>query len=626
MPNPFGMSDEDLRDVIDTAIAEAGGEPLEGQIATLYTIVNRAREQGVSPGAIVRQRAQFEGYSNPGPGSRRSQRDPEIRARTEALLRQVEEGAVPDPMRGGTMFHASSITPYWADEENRYGTRTIGNQTYYLGNNAALSAIDALSPPDPAGAAPAAAREAYAASMPALPRDRPAAPPPDPGARNMTRPGAFDSVFDAVAAATDPRLSAALNPGAPPSLASLYAGGGPTRPPTDQVGIAPTGRPMLSNPDGSVSTELSITVTDPRINGGRPTNVPTIWGGRRMNDDMAVNAALASGQKFPAFPSIPAAERAAEYRSENEILRPSVPGGALAGQEATGPRLVAPQPAPIDDRVTARNAALAPLPSPPRVDPRSPLEREWASTSFARRPATAPQVVATPPAEALRTAANRAALSIGANQSFAGQEAAPRAVAASTMAPNPLVAAATKAQASAAARPAPPLPSLPSASQPPKAQDRLVTAGLPPANFGAAEVFGLPRARPEPPELPTAVATQLATMPDVSLPRLRPQLPTAVAVAPNLARQTPVAGAARRPTVNVTVNGVGRTAMPALPILVQRGGFLFQPTSQGLVSVARAPAGSVFRGPSHDPITNWRESSVGSRVDAGIDRPMSTSQ
>lgn len=110
---------------------------------------------------------------------------------------------------------------------------------------------------------------------------------------------------------------------------STYAQGGPTQPNKEQIGFAPTGRPELRNPDGSVSTELSITVTDPRLNGGKPTNIPSIWGGRRLNDEMAVNSALASGQNFTAFPSIKAAERAAEFRSQNEILTQAAPASII---------------------------------------------------------------------------------------------------------------------------------------------------------------------------------------------------------------------------------------------------------------------------------------------------------
>src|SRR5688500_10951296 len=56
------------------------------------------------------------------------------------------------------------------------------------------------------------------------------------------------------------------------------------------AGVNPiNNRPILDNGDGSYSTEESITVTDPRLNGGRPTNIPSIWGGRRTgNEDEAV--------------------------------------------------------------------------------------------------------------------------------------------------------------------------------------------------------------------------------------------------------------------------------------------------------------------------------------------------
>lgn len=79
--------------------------------------------------------------------------------------------------------------------------------------------------------------------------------------------------------------------------------------------LASTGRPMLANPDGSVSTEESITITDERLNGGRPTNIPSIWGGKRRSDEDAITEALRSGQTFPSFTSIPAAVAAAEARS-----------------------------------------------------------------------------------------------------------------------------------------------------------------------------------------------------------------------------------------------------------------------------------------------------------------------
>lgn len=78
-----------------------------------------------------------------------------------------------------------------------------------------------------------------------------------------------------------------------------------------------TGRPMLHNADGSVSTEESITVIDARLNNGMPTNIPSIWGGKRTaSDDEAVEFALQSGQTFPAFGSLDEAVAAAIARSE----------------------------------------------------------------------------------------------------------------------------------------------------------------------------------------------------------------------------------------------------------------------------------------------------------------------
>ena len=85
-------------------------------------------------------------------------------------------------------------------------------------------------------------------------------------------------------------------------------------------------RPILQNPDGSIATEESITIEHPRMNGGRPTNIPSIWGGQRPPfppntrefEDWAVDNALKSGQQFPPFNSIDEAVSAARARS-NEL-------------------------------------------------------------------------------------------------------------------------------------------------------------------------------------------------------------------------------------------------------------------------------------------------------------------
>lgn len=115
-------------------------------------------------------------------------------------------------------------------------------------------------------------------------------------------------------------------------IVQLFAEGGRVHP--------DTGRPMLANRDGSVSTEESITVTDSRLNGGLPTNIPSIWGGRRLNEEQAISTAAKSGQNFKSYDSIAAAVQAARERSDH-LGRNFARGGVVelfgGGKVAVGP-------------------------------------------------------------------------------------------------------------------------------------------------------------------------------------------------------------------------------------------------------------------------------------------------
>jgi hypothetical protein len=106
-----------------------------------------------------------------------------------------------------------------------------------------------------------------------------------------------------------------------------------------------TGRPVLKNNDGSFSTEESVTLTHPMLNGGRPTNVPSIWNGQRppmvMDDpgfeDYVAEQAIKSGQSFPAFETIEQAVAAAKQRSSelgklSPALAPPLPPGFVLDQ------------------------------------------------------------------------------------------------------------------------------------------------------------------------------------------------------------------------------------------------------------------------------------------------------
>jgi len=87
------------------------------------------------------------------------------------------------------------------------------------------------------------------------------------------------------------------------------------------------GYPARKNADGSYSTEVSITVTNPKLNGGKPTNIPSLWEGKEVDEETAVEKALASGKKYESFSTIPEAVKAAKERSKA--------GGAGATAEST---------------------------------------------------------------------------------------------------------------------------------------------------------------------------------------------------------------------------------------------------------------------------------------------------
>ena len=74
-------------------------------------------------------------------------------------------------------------------------------------------------------------------------------------------------------------------------------------------------RPLIVNKKGGVSSELSITVNDPKLNKGRATNIPSIQNGKEMTQRAAINFAVKSGKKFKSFGSIDKAVSAAKERS-----------------------------------------------------------------------------------------------------------------------------------------------------------------------------------------------------------------------------------------------------------------------------------------------------------------------
>lgn len=91
---------------------------------------------------------------------------------------------------------------------------------------------------------------------------------------------------------------------------------------SNQVLRTDEGRPMVLNPSGSVSTERTVTIQDPRINEGRPTNIPTLFGGVEVDPREAIELVAMSGgidpetgRELPSFENIDEALRSARSRS-----------------------------------------------------------------------------------------------------------------------------------------------------------------------------------------------------------------------------------------------------------------------------------------------------------------------
>ena len=123
-------------------------------------------------------------------------------------------------------------------------------------------------------------------------------------------------------------------------------GGGNKMPPlgTEVVGRTPEGRPIIKNPDGSFSSERTITIG---VDGGF-LNIPTMFGGKEVSPDEAVEIMRRNnwvdpetGRKMTLFPDEAAALAAASQRS-NSLGRNGRPAPAPAAPPAAAPASVPP--------------------------------------------------------------------------------------------------------------------------------------------------------------------------------------------------------------------------------------------------------------------------------------------
>jgi hypothetical protein len=121
-------SERDIQDIINTLIAEGVGEGEEGMRRIAETILNRAEQRGISPAEVVRQRAQYTGYSAPGPAARAAQSNPQAISAAQAAWNMAQG---PDDPTGGAnhYFNPNIVTPSWARAMTPTGQ--YGNHAFY---------------------------------------------------------------------------------------------------------------------------------------------------------------------------------------------------------------------------------------------------------------------------------------------------------------------------------------------------------------------------------------------------------------------------------------------------------------------------------------------------------------
>lgn len=131
------------KDLIDTIIAEAGGEGEAGIIAATWAIAQRAAARGQTMDQVIR--SGFDGYTNPGAASRRDQQNQQIRNQVQQIVQGVQRGTIPNPVPGADHFLSGNVMPSWARQMTPVAT--IGGHRFYASGNVPQSAQGIRLPP-----------------------------------------------------------------------------------------------------------------------------------------------------------------------------------------------------------------------------------------------------------------------------------------------------------------------------------------------------------------------------------------------------------------------------------------------------------------------------------------------
>src|SRR5688500_13588534 len=120
-------SEKDIQDVINTLIAEGVGEGEEGMRRIAETILTRGKQRGLTPAEVVRERAQYTGYSAPGPAAVRAQ---SVRAAISGAQAAWALAQGPDDPTGGAnhYWNPNIVNPSWAGSMKSFGQ--YGNHAF----------------------------------------------------------------------------------------------------------------------------------------------------------------------------------------------------------------------------------------------------------------------------------------------------------------------------------------------------------------------------------------------------------------------------------------------------------------------------------------------------------------
>ncbi|MCP8883019.1 cell wall hydrolase [Devosia sp. XJ19-1] len=131
------------RDLINTIIAEAGGEGDEGIIAATWAIAQRAAARGQTMDQVIR--SGFDGFTNPGSGAVKSQQDPALRRKVENIIQGVRGGTIPNPVPRADHFLSGDVMPSWARQMDHVAT--INGHRFYASGQVPENAIGVPLPP-----------------------------------------------------------------------------------------------------------------------------------------------------------------------------------------------------------------------------------------------------------------------------------------------------------------------------------------------------------------------------------------------------------------------------------------------------------------------------------------------